>query len=254
MKKLLLLAALLVLTTACGRFEAVNFDGPVPEPKPEKYFVIATATIDVNGYGDLAAYKHKKPNLMNLVIPQALADVAQASGVISVTYSNPGATAFTINTSTFMAGAFPSVSGTDLNLGTISVSNLDDNSLKVCTGVGAPGNKCNRLYIRVFTLGSNVANTITGTAGFLNVDASPVYGIDVLAGTVLTPVGFNANANAASVVNAATVTTYTIPNSLNRVRLSNTGAISFPVKADLSNAGNGNYEMRLVVQYALGYI
>lgn len=248
-----LLVAVLALT-ACGKgFEVAHVpDGPSPEPKPEKFFVIATATIDVNSYGNLAAMKAKKPNLLNLLIPQAIAQVAQASGVVSVTYSNPGATAFTINTSGFMAGAYPSVSGNDLNMGSISVASLDDNSLRVCTGVGAPNNKCNRLYIRVFTLGSNVANTITGIAGFINTDAS--YGIDVLAGSVLTPIGYNANSNAASVTNAATVHTYTIPGNMNRVRLSDTGAISFPLKADLSNAGSGNYEMRLVVQYALGYI
>lgn len=250
-----LLLAVLALT-ACGKgFEVAHVpDGPVPEPKPEKLFVIATATIDVSSYGDLAAYKAKKPSLMNLVIPQAMADVVQASGVISVTYTNPGATAFTVNTGSFMGGAYPTTVGNDLNMGNISVASLDDNSLKVCTGVGAPGNKCNRLYVRVFTLGSNVANTITGIAGLINVDSSPAYGIDVLAGSVLTPVGFNASANAAVVTNAATVFTYTIPVNMNRVKLSDTGAISFPVKADLSNAGSGNYEMRLVVQYALGYI
>ena len=248
------LLVLMVLVTGCGKgFEVANVpDHPMPEPKPEKLFVIATATIDVNSYGNLAAYKAKKPGLTSLLIPQAIAQVAQASGVVSVTYSNPGATAFTINTSGFMAGAYPSVSGNDLNMGSISVASLDDNSLKVCTGVGAPGNKCNRLYIRVFTLGSNVANTITSIAGFINTDSS--YGIDVLAGSVLTPVGYNANANAAVVTNAATVYTYTIPGNMNRVKLSNTGAISFPLKADLSNAGSGNYEMRLVIQYALGYI
>jgi hypothetical protein len=40
---------------------------------------------------------------------------------------------------------------------------------------------------------------------------------------------------------------------MNRVRLSDVVNNAIPIKADLSNAGSGPYEMRLVVQYALGY-
>lgn len=252
---LLALIAILVLC-GCGKFEVVQHNSPpTPPPVPpmaETLFPIASALVTINSYGDLAALQ-KKPSLMSLILPTAHAQV-QASGVVSVTYSRPSATSFTLSTSSFMSGSYPNVSGDDLNMGNISINSLDDNTLRVCTGVGAPGNKCNRLYIRVFTLGSNIANTITGVPGFINVDATPAYGIDVLAGAVTTPIGFNSNQNATSVVDAATVFTYTIPGNMNRVRLSNTGPITFPMKADLSNAGNGLYEMRLVVQYALGYV
>lgn len=256
MKNLIFLAFLIVLV-GCGRgFEVRNYDAPpsVPENTTQTLFAVSSAIISVNAHGDLASMKVKKaPVYVSLLMSTAWAQ-AQASGVVSVTYSNPGATSFTLNTSSFMAGAYPQVSGDDLLLGNISLSALDDNSLRVCTGVGAPGNKCNRLYIRVFTLGSNISNSITGIPGFINTDSSSPYGIDVFAGSVLTPIGFNSNQNANTVTNAATVYQYTIGNSTNRVRLSDLGAVSFPMKASLANAGSGTYEMKLVVQYALGYV
>lgn len=251
MKKLQYVISILIAAamTAC----APGFQADLKDPgqivgEPVRYFPIATAMVNVSSFGDIAAMKQPKKNLMNLVIPMALADVAQGSATINVTYSNPGATAFTINTASL--GNAITVSGTDLNLGTIALASLDDNSLRVCTGVGAPANKCNRLYIRVFTLGTATGG-ITGTAGFIN--TAGTYGIPVFAGSVPTALGFNASALAASVTNAATVYTYTIGGGMNRVRLSDLTNTPFPIKADLSNAGSGPYEMNLVVQYALGY-
>lgn len=250
MIKMMLSLISVVFLLGCSEFKSKDHPEKTP-PEPMKYFPVASALISIHAQGDLASLNRKQTTIVKLLLPQAVAQ-AQASGVVSVTYNNPGATTFVLNTSNFMAGSYPQVVGNDLQLGDIAVSSLDDNSLRVCTGVGAPGNKCNRLYIRVFTLGSNIANTITNVAGFINVGGG--YGIDVLAGSVLTPIGFNSNQNASSIVDAANVFTYTIPGNRNRVRLSDTGAISFPLKADLSNAGSGTYEMRLVVQYALGYV
>lgn len=252
MKKLLVSSLLSMIVIGCGKFEV---NPPSKEKMPETLFVVQSAIVSLNSYGEVAFMNRQKekPTIVGLLLPNAKAQV-QASGVVSVTYSRPGVTSFTLDTTGFMAGSYPSVTGEDLNLGSIAVSALDDNSLRVCTGVGAPSNKCNRLYIRVFTTGSNISNSITGVAGFINTDMTPSYGLPVLAGSVLTPLGFNSNANAPSVTDAANVLTYTIPGNMNRVRLTNTGAINFPVKADITNAGAGNYEMRLVVQYALGYV
>lgn len=253
MKTIYFVLLLSILLTACGSFKSVNQSQNLVET-PVLVVPIVSATITVGSYGDLAKLKQTMPEkFARLIIPNANAQV-QGSGVISVVYNNPGVSTFTLNTSSFMSGAFPSVSGDELNLGNISIQSLDDNTLRVCTGVGAPGNKCNRAYIRVFTLGQNISGSITNTPGFINVDASPVYGIDVLAGTITTPIGYNSNSMASSVTNSAQVFSYTIPNNLNRLRLTNTGPVSFPVKADLSNAGSGQYEMRLVIQYALGYV
>lgn len=252
MVKLFLIAALLV---GCGKgfnSQDTELDSGLrfqPLPADFVYFPIASATIKVSSLGDLAALAKKQNlKLADLIIQKANAQVAQGSATVNVTYTNPGVTQFTINTSSF--GNAITVSGNDLNLGTISLNSLDDNSLRVCTGVGSPGNRCNRLFIRVFTLGT--ATGVTATSGFINVDGQ--YGIDVFAGNVLTAIGFNASPTASLVTNAATVYTYTIPNGTNRVRLSNLVNTPFPIKADLSNAGSGLYEMNLVVQYALGYV
>lgn len=237
---------LLLFTVGCGpAFVPITLSPPEVVDNIT-YYPIASAVVNVTSFGSIASLK-RSPKYINWILPQAMADVAQGSATVNVVYTNPSVTTFTINTASFGTGMV--VSGTDLNMGSISVSGLDDNTLKVCTG--APSSKCNRLYIRVFTLGTASSGAITGVAGFINTAGS--YGLDVLAGTVLTPIGYNASPTAATVTNAATIYTYIIANNLNRVRLSNLSIPSIPIKADLSNAGNGGYEMNLVVQYALGY-
>lgn len=228
---------------------------PVPIVDLTTYFPIGSATISVESDASLASMmvKKKQFKVVDLILPQAHAQVAQGSATVNVVYNNPSSTIFTVDTSSF--GNAITVSGNDLNLGTISVSGLDDNTLRVCTGVGAPANRCNRLHIRVFTLGTAASGTITGIPGFINktVPSDP-YSLDVFAGSVLTPVGFNASALASSVTNAANIYTFTIGNGTNRIRLNQLSIPAIPIKADLSNAGNGSYEMNLVVQYALSYV
>lgn len=252
--KNIFLITMLIFAVGCGSNSggggspAAPITPDTPAVDNNVYFPIVTATINVTSYGDLAFVKPKRNKMLDLIIPMAYAQ-AQGSATISVVYNNPSATAFAVNTAAF--GNALTVVGDELNFGTISVSGLDDNTLNVCTGVGAPGNKCNRLYIRVFTLGTAASGSITGVGGFINTAQS--YGIPVYAGSVTTALGFNPSATAASVTNAATVYTYTIPNNRNRVRLNDLSIPSIPIKADLSNAGSGPYEMNLVVQYALGY-
>lgn len=255
MKKLfaLLLCATMV---GCGPgFQVQNtpYSPPQPEPAPAIVFPVASAVINVTSYGDLAALaKKKKTSIASLLISQAFADVAQGSATVNVTYNNPGVSTFTVNTASL--GNAISAVGNDLNLGTISIGSLDDNTIRICTGVGAPANRCNRLYIKIFTLGTATPG-ITGLAGFINKsDPADAYGLNVFAGTVPTAIGFNANPIAAAVTNAAVVYEYTIPGGTNRVRLSQLTNTPVPIKADLTNAGSGSYEMNLVVQYALGYV
>lgn len=253
MKKLIALLLCSALVGCGPGFQVQNtpYSPPAPEPQPIVLFPVASAVINVTSYGDLAALaKKKNTSIASLLISQAYADVAQGSATVNVTYNNPGVSTFTVNTAAL--GTAITATGNDLNLGTISIGSLDDNTIRICTGVGAPANRCNRLYIRIFTLGT--AAGVTGTAGFINKTVpADAYGINVLAGAVVTPIGFNASPIAASVVNAATVYTYTIPGGSNRVRLSDLVNTPVPIKADLTNAGSGSYEMNLVVQYALGY-
>lgn len=246
MKKLLLLVCFSVIGCGPGFYVVDN-------PQPSVVFPVASAIINVSSNGDVVKLHNKKKNsIASLLISQAFADIAQGSATVNVTYNNPGVSIFTVNTTSLGTGI--TITGNDLNLGTVSIGSLDDNTIRICTGVGAPSNRCNRLYIRVFTLGTATGG-ITNTAGFINTSMlTDVYSLNVFAGSVLTAIGFNSSPTAASVVNAATVYTYTIPGGTNRVRLSNLTNTPIPIKADLTNAGSGSYEMNLVVQYALGYI
>lgn len=248
---LTILTVSLVILSGCAKgFKVIPSEYKEDEsPDTNVYFPIASATINVNSYGQMSRFLKQKNPMVSLFLARAIADVPQGSASVNVTYNNPGARSFSINTSSLGTGI--TTTGTDLNLGSVTISALDDNTLRVCTGVSAPNNKCNRLYIRVFTLGTATGG-ITGTPGFINT-TNGSYGLDVFAGSVLTPLGSNPSATAASVTNAATVYTYVIPNGSNRNRLSNLSIPSIPIKADLSNAGDGSYEMNLVVQYALGY-
>lgn len=250
--KNIIIAIIGIAISGCGpNFHLKNLndlDSPeTPVVDPVTYFPVASATITVSSYGQFATYE--RPLMMNLLVPQALAQVGQGSATITVSYNNPSSTVFTVNTSAL--GSSVTTVGDDLNLGSVTVSGLDDNTLRVCTGVGAPQNRCNRLIIRVFTLGTATGG-ITGTAGFINRDG--LYGIDVFAGTVTTPIGFNPSPIAGVVTNAASVYTFSFSNNVNRIRLSQLSIPSIPIKADLTNAGNGQYEMNLVVQYALAYV
>ena len=244
MSKLAMLLTVFLFTIGCGRFQA---NGPQFNPAPQTIFPLASAVVSVNSYGDIASFK-TKPKIENLLIKKATAS-ALGSAVVSVSYNFASNSTFNLNTANF--GTSITVDGLDLNFGNIQINDLDTNNLRVCAG--APnGGRCNRLYVRVFTLGSNISGSITGIEGFINVsNLQDIYGIPVFAGSVSAPIGFNANQNAPTVTNAATVVNQNIPGSSNRLRLSNVG--NFSVKADLSNAGAGLYEMRLVIQVGLGY-
>ena len=154
-----------------------------------------------------------------------------ASGSTPITYTNAGSTNFAINVANFQPGDY---TGSTLSLGSVALSNLNDNSLKVC---GTQGNtKCTKAAIRVYTTGS--------VAGFVN--TSDLYGAPVYAGT-LNPsqtVGLNA-------VGSVQVQTLTIPSSKNTVKLSDFPSPTYSVNADFGNAGSGSYAMTFVVEYVL---
>lgn len=249
MKKQVLSLLTILALTGCQGFDAVVGKTPSPTVDTRTYFPVASATINVSSYGELARLMNqKRPGLMSLLLPYAVAQVSQGSATVNVTYTNPGVKVFTVNTSAL--GNAVTVSGDDLNLGEITISGLDDNSLRVCTN-NPPQNRCNRAYIRVFTLGT-ASGGVVDTAGFINVGGQ--YGIPVFAGSVPTALGFNSSPTAGTVTDAATVFTHSwTGNSTNRLRLQNLSIPSIPIKANLSNAGSGDYEMNLVVQYALGY-
>lgn len=171
-----------------------------------------------------------------------------ATGATTVTYVNTGVLAFTLNTTNLAAS--PSFTGDTLNLGDVVLSNIDDNTLKVC-GVG--GNvKCTQAIIRAYTITAPAdAYPSTGTVGgFANVsDASDIYGVPVYVGTLnpSTAIPYNSSG-------AVQTQVVTIPVNKKRLKTADFGTVSnrtYPVTADFSNAGTGQYKMRLVIEYIL---
>jgi hypothetical protein len=128
----------------------------------------------------------------------------------------------------------PAISSQLLSFGSIKITDLLDNDLKVCGSNGKQ--KCGTALIRVYTTG-------VGGAGLYN--TLDGYGAPILAGqTQLSPVGLN-------VSGAAVMQTIAIPNNKNVLRYSDFVNPIYTVNIDFSNAGTGSYSTTLIVEYAL---
>jgi hypothetical protein len=245
MKKLYLFL-MISLLSACGTGNTIPRVDPIPLPpmnKPSDEGIIrARAEIDVQMNCDSLAM-HNFYKWFSL-LPRAYA----ATGATTITYNNAGVIAFTLDQTNLAVS--PSFSGVTLNLGSLVLSNIDDNTLKVC-GVGG-NSRCTQAVIRIYNTNAP-ADALPSTstiAGFVNVDdAADLYGVPVYAGS-LNPSTALPYGAAGSVV----VQTVSIPGNKKRLRLADFGAVgtrTYDVSADFSNAGSGQYKMRLVVEYVL---
>ncbi len=132
----------------------------------------------------------------------------------------------------------PQITSAVLDFGSLSISNLVDNNLKVC---GTNGNqKCTHAFVRVYT---------TGTAGQGLWNSADGYGLPITvsmtAGQSLGTVGLNAG-------NAVTAQSVAISANKNVFRQSDFGATpSYQFNIDFSNAGAGDYATTLIVEYGL---
>lgn len=149
-----------------------------------------------------------------------------------VTVINAPASSMALDNSDF---APPAVSNTLLDFGTLRISALQDNDLKVC---GPNGNKkCSRALLRVYTTG-------TGGAGLFN--AEDGYGMPITA-TLSAPLTIGLDA-----ANAAVMQTIAIPNNKRVLRLSDfTPAPAYRIHSDFTEAGAGSFSTTIVVEYAL---
>ncbi len=240
--------ALVLLLSACGKPPQVNSDTLAPSTITPGSDQTSTSTIPlgpievvaeddnsvVHGRAEFTITNEQATaqmrafrSLANLLLPSAN---AASSGSTTVTYTNAASTHFAINTSSFAPGTF---TGDVLSLGTVALTSLSDNNLKVC---GSGSTKCTQAIIRVYTTGS--------VAGFVN--TVDLYGAPVFAGS-LNPnleVGLQA-------AGSVQVQTFTIPASRNTLRLSDFASPNYSVTSDFSNAGAGSYSMNFVVEYAL---
>lgn len=234
MKKLLLMTMFLGLA-ACGKnFQPAN-SPQVGVPQEDGGVVVGSAmlTISTPGEYQTAACKVFK-FLQNLILSTSYASSVPGSGNTTVTFNNAPGVTFTISVSGLAPTFTPTFTGETLNLGSIVISALTDNNLKVC---GAGNNqKCTQAVIRMYTTGT--------TAGFLN--TGDTYGVPVYAGTLnpTTQVGLGQ-------ANAVIVQQVTIANGTNKQHLTDFPSPTYAITSDFSNAGSGAYSMAMTIEYVL---
>jgi hypothetical protein len=158
----------------------------------------------------------------------------QLAANIPITVTNSPYASMTIDSREFL---IPSISNTVLNFGTLKVTDLSDNNLKIC---GTSGNKkCNTAFIRMYTTGVNGAGMYNSVDG---------YGVPITAGSV----GSNSYGNVGlNPEGALVLQSATIDSSQHVMRLSNFSSAQFNIKVDFSNAGAGDYSTNLVLEYGL---
>lgn len=244
MKKIGSAFALLAVLAACGQYNPHYNLYPVGG-KPtfeDPYLIIDRAEIVITGSstGKLSYFKVKKMNIIDLIIPKAMAYtgvIAPSASLSAITYNNPATVVgFTLNIVNLVASGF---TGDTLNFGNFAISGLDDNKLKVCPAAGEANGgstKCNKAKIRVYSATGDINGVFQNT--------TDGYYIPLSVSNTLVGVG---------VANAAYVQNYTIANNKNRLRVSDlTGQTSnFPVTMDFTNGGAGNYTANLIVEYVL---
>ena len=237
-----LLSILILLLTSCRNH--IGFI-PIPNPSPPKTNIVdyiesfddavvrARATIQVTGDDANIVYNA----IQNLFMGTAYA----ANATITVTYTNTASVTFALNTASF---APTTIDGNDvLDMGSITVTALKDNNLKVCNPGG--NTKCTNAFIRMYTTGEITPSSGESVAGFIH--TTDLYGATVWADKAAAPsqvVGKGA-------INASVVQSYTVPSNVNKIRLTNFPTPTYNVDSDFSNAGSGNYSMVFVVEYAL---
>ena len=165
--------------------------------------------------------------------PGTMSVMANPTNIPVSVIVSPNAT-LTVDSSGF---AVPPISEAILDFGDIALTDVRDNSLRVCGTDGKT--KCTKAVIRMYT---------TGVAGAGIWNAADGYGAPLLAkltgGTVQT-VGLGS-------ANAVTVQSITIPNNKNNIRFSDfTQTPNYEIGADFTNAGAGSYSTTLVVEFGL---
>jgi hypothetical protein len=218
--------ALIVLfvLTGCGSKSSGNTPElpQVNEVLSDGGIIRGQAVYQIESEQELAAIKFLK----NIFMSFAYA----ASGSSTVVYTNAASVNFSIDVSNLGASGF---TGNILNLGSINLSNIDDNNLKIC---GTGNQKCNQAVIRVYTTGV--------IAGFVNTADS--YGAPLFAGNLnpSTEVGLN-------IAGAVQTQVISIANNKNRLRMSDFPSPTYGITSNFDNAGAGNYSATVVVEYVL---
>lgn len=166
--------------------------------------------------------------IMNLLVPQALAAVTQFVSVVN----SPSST-LALSTLNFNP---PAITNANLDFGSLDVSALFDNNLDLCGDSGT--DHCGTALIRIYT---------TGEAGAGMYNAHDDFGAPITVsqgGVILSTVGLGSD-------NSSVTQAFSIPTTKHVVSLADFGSPSYDIAVDFSNAGAGNYETTIVIEYAL---
>lgn len=208
-----IISLLLLFTAACGP-QTTNLDKrsprPTPHIAPSDAIVIATASFPVTVAGKR---------------------LYASSAIYPVVVTLAPNTQFAINTTSFAA---PIMDNVVLNFGSIAVTTLSTNQLKLC-GIGG-NQKCNNAYIRVYTTG--------GGTGFWNVEDG--YGAPMSAGLSgsLASVGY-------TIAAASVVQSFAIPTGRNTVKLSDFPSPIYLFSGDFTDAGAASYSATINIDLVL---
>lgn len=242
MKILLTLVSLLSLAACQNHFKFYSTRIPpvmIADPIDDS-IVVSRAVITIQN-GQVISFNRYKPiNLIDLLMPKALAYTGSTppSATVNITYTNAASSSFSLTSGSISTSPTFSLDGLTLDFGSVSLSNLDDNKLKVCGGIGTQAGvgttKCNTAIVRVYAA--------SGDADGVFCNSADLYCV---------PMKVNGSVFGVGAANAQNVLTYNIPASTNRLRKSQLGVTSWPLDADMSNAGTGNYSATIIVEYVL---
>lgn len=234
MQALLLILIMFLTLASCGEtyeFARINRDTKVSHiPPVGSYIPIARAYITVK--------KGKSGNIVKALKFLSPVSTAYAAVAAAVTYVSIANTTFVVDTSTLV----PVLSGdaNTLDLGSVTVTDLKTNQLKIC-GVGG-NQKCTEAIIRVYT--TELAG-FAGISGFVNKDDS--YGVDLFSGK-----GIADQLTGLDAIGSVTVQSFVIVANDKKLSLADFPSPTYLVEVDFSNAGAGNYEVTYVIELALG--
>lgn len=219
------------------------FLGSCGETNPARYLGEPMGKEDIDGYTPVARAFitiSKNDPSFSMILLKSLNPIQNAfaqSQSATVTYTAIENASITVD----VAALIPVLSGggDTLDLGSVTITDLKANKLKVC----GPGNnqKCTQAVIRAYT---TELVGFEGIEGFVN--KTDLYGVPVSFGptTASESVGLSS-------ANAGILQSYTIPFNDNKLTQSDFADLDYVGAVDFSNAGVGSYEMTLVIELAV---
>jgi len=213
--------------SGCGRRPGASPSAalpPVGVPDAQGVVVKARASFEVSAGQTSVASRF----IQNLLLPSAM---ATNPGTQPVTVVLAPDASMTMSSAAFVV---PPITGDVLDFGSLAITALRDNNIRVC---GAGGNvKCTQALFRVYT---------SGVAGSSLYNSQGGYGAPLTAGPDDAVVGLGPTG-------AAVVQLVTLTSNRNTVRLDDfTPAPSYQVRADFTDAGAGTYTTTINVEFAL---